>query len=187
MLLLHVALSQLNSQNAFSFFSASAATSEGMLQMLWLTNLYSASSMHGSRRCLKASCRNAIPSTCYCHSHSANGEEQLSRSTDCPHALKTHSRKSPRPIQPQTWVWIGRGLSLLIKRVRTTFHYTVISSRHERISIPPAGDKFQFLIVMVETTGLEPVTSCVWRCVGASKLCCWVLSSTFGPAFCGYK
>ena len=40
---------------------------------------------------------------------------------------------------------------------------------------------------MVETTGLEPVTSCVWRYVGTSKPCYWVLSGTFGPGFCGYK
>ena len=40
---------------------------------------------------------------------------------------------------------------------------------------------------LVETTGLEPVTSCVWRCVGTSKPCYWVLSGTFVPGFCGYK
>ena len=37
------------------------------------------------------------------------------------------------------------------------------------------------------TAGLEPVTSCGWRCVGSSQPCYWVLSGTFGPAFCGYK
>ena len=41
--------------------------------------------------------------------------------------------------------------------------------------------------VLVETAGLEPVTSCVWRYVGTSKPCYWVLSGTFSPAFCGYK
>lgn len=35
--------------------------------------------------------------------------------------------------------------------------------------------------------GLEPVPSCVWRCVRASKPWYWVLSGTFSPAFCGYK
>ena len=36
---------------------------------------------------------------------------------------------------------------------------------------------------LVETTGLEPVTSCVWRSVWTSNACCWALSGTFCSAF----